>query len=128
MTQVQKVYQTEDNASQSAEQNQFEAVEVIVGDIVEHGVPNNVSMSNFVVQVAKTYGINVKEAKTCINLALSELNQGEEENASSKEELNGGCGYYYPKGYATTDSFKTKNDGMDSLSCLGSYNKLMFLR
>ena len=128
MTQVQKVYSTDDNASQSTEQNQFETVEKIVGDIVDHGIPRRVSMSNFIVQVAKTYGINIKEAKTVIRLALSELNQNEEDKTDPKEELNGECGYYYPKGYGTTDSFQAKNDGMDSLSCLGSYNKLMFLR
>ena len=127
MTQVQKVYTIEENSSQSAEQNQFETVEKIVDDIVENGIPNNVTMSNFIVQVARTYGINVKEAKTCIKLAMSELNQGEEQN-DSKDELYGQCGYYYPSGYSTTSSLKTKNDGMDSLSCLGSYNKLMFLR
>lgn len=128
MTQVQNVYQHEDSSSQSTEQNQFETVEMIVNDIVEHGIPKSTTLSNFIVQVSKTYGINVKEAKTCIRLAMSELSQGEDSQTDTQNELYGQCGYFYPSGYNVSSSPKAKNDGMDSLSCLGSYNKLMFLR
>lgn len=128
MTQVQKIYQYEDNSAQSAEQNQFETVEKIVEDIVEHGIPKNTIMSSFIVQVAKTYGINIKEAKTCIRLAMSELNQGDQQAENEQDELYGKCGYYYPTGYNTSSMPQAKRDGMDSLSCLGSYNRLMFLK
>ena len=127
MTQLHKIYQYEDSSTQSKEKNQFETVEKIVDDIVEHGIPNNVTLSNFIVQVSKTYGISIKEAKICIKLAMSELGQNEEVENTEQSELYGQCGYYYPSGYNTTSSPQAKNDGMDSLSYLGSYNKLMFL-
>ena len=129
MTQVHKIYQYEDSSIQTNSQNQFETVEKIVDDIVEQGLPKNLSLSSFIVKVSETYGINVKEAKTCIRLAMNELDSGKEElETDSSDKLNGECGYYYPKGYNAESSSASKQDGMDSLSCLGSYNRLMFLR
>ena len=128
MTQVHKIYQYEDVSTQSNEQNQFEEVERIVDDIVKQGIPKNLSFSEFVVFVSNNYNINVKEAKTCIKLALSELGENcQIDKEENQDELYAQSGYYYPNGYNTT-STNSKNDGMDSLSCLGSYNKLMFLR
>jgi len=128
MTQVQKTYQYDEGSTKSTGQNQFETVEKIVENIVEQGIPKNVTLSNFIVRVANTYGINIKEAKTCIKLAMSELNQDDDDDVTASEELYGQCGYYYPSGYNISESSNAKKDGMDSLSCLGSYNKLMFLR
>lgn len=126
MTQVQKIYQYEDYSLQASEQNKFEEVEKIVDDIVKKGIPKNLTLSTFIVQVAKDYGINVKEAKVCINLAMNELGYNKEEKEDDNK-LNAQSGYYYPVGYKI-DNLITKQDGMDSLSCLGSYNRLMFLK
>jgi len=126
MTQVHKIYQYEDVSTQSNEQNKFETVEKIVSELVEAGIPKTLSFSDYVVQVSNNYGINVSEAKTCIKLAMNEMDSGEIQNEDN-DKLNGQCGYYYPNGYNTTSNPKAKQDGMDSLSYLGSYNKLMFL-
>ena len=128
MTQVQKIYQYDDNSAKSNSQNQFEEVEKIVDDIVEKGIPKNLSLNDFIVKVSNTYGINVSEAKTCIRLAMSELDSGGALDSSKQDEVYSQCGYYYPSGYNTASSPQAKQDGMDSLSCLGSYNKLMFLK
>jgi len=127
MTQVSKIYQYDDVSTKSNEQNQFEEVERIVDDIVKQGIPKNLSFSEFVVYVSNNYNINVSEAKTCIKLALNKLGENcQNEQEENEDELYAQSGYYYPKGYNTPTN--AKNDGMDSLSCLGSYNKLMFLR
>lgn len=126
MTQVQKIYQYEDYSLQSDEQNKFEEVEKIVEDIVKKGIPRNLTLSTFIVQTAKEYGINIKEAKVCINLAMNELGSDKEEK-EEENKLYAQSGYYYPAGYKMNNSI-TKQDGMDSLSCLGSYNRLMFLK
>ena len=125
MTQVQKIYQYEDVSLQSTEQNKFESVEKIVDEIVQNGMPKNLTLSAFIVKVSETYNINVKEAKTCIKLAMNELDKGinnfEKEDS---DKLNAECGYYYPQGFSM--GINEKKDGMDSLSCLSSYNRLMF--
>lgn len=126
MTQVQKIYQYEDVSTQSNEQNKFETVEKIVADLVEAGIPKTLSFSEYVVQVANNYNINISEAKTCIKLAMNEMDSSVAQE-EQQHELNGQCGYYYPSGYNTQSIPNAKKDGMDSLSCLGSYNKLMFL-
>ena len=128
MTQVQKIYQYEDNSTRANNQNQFEEVEKIVDDIVKKGIPTNLSLGDFIAKVADTYGINEKEAKTCIRLAMNEMDKGSVLDNSKEDQVYSQCGYYYPSGYNATSSPRAKQDGMDSLSCLGSYNKMMFLR
>ena len=128
MTQVQKIYQYEEASVQASEQNRFETCEKIVDDLIEKGLPKTYSPDTFINKISKTYGINLSEARTCLKLAIKELEKNSENKKDNSEKLYAQSGYFYPTGYNTLETPKAKNDGMDSLSSLGSYNKLMFLR
>lgn len=124
MTQVQKINRNDENSIQK-ESNSFETCEEIVLDLIEKGIPNSYNPDIFISRVSRTYGITYREAKSCVRLALKQIDKTQE-NDISDENLNGNSGYFWKTGYTTSSNFKSKNDGMDSLSSLGSYNKLIF--
>lgn len=127
MSQVNNIYQYEEykSASQNSDSsNRFESCEEIVDAIVSKGLLNSQSTSNCIVRIAREYDLSYREAKTCVRLASAQV--GVEQPEDSKEEkLYAQSGYFYPSSTQAAN-VKTKNDGMDSLSSYGSYNKLMF--
>ena len=125
MTQVKNISNHEESNIQSGSINSFETCEEIVDNLVEKGIPANFNPDTFISKVSKAYGINYQEARTCVKMAVKQLEK-DNGTGSSNEILNGQTGYFWKTGYTTSSTFKSKNDGMDSLSSLGSYNKLIF--
>ena len=83
--------------------------------------------SVFISKISKTYGVSFQEARTCLKLAIKQLEADKTQNQESqKEKLYAQSGYFYPSSYSQTNAFSKPKDGMDSLSSLGSYNRLMF--
>ena len=122
-TTIQK--QNENNV-QTGELNRFLACEEIVDDLIEQGMPKTFAPENFISKIAQTYGISFQEARTCLKLAVKQLEVSEQETKEeSQDTMYAQSGYFYPQGYSQTNSIK-QNDGMDSLLSLGSYNKMMF--
>lgn len=125
MSQVQNITKYDETSIQSNESNRFSTCEEIVEQLVEQGLPKTFSPVNFINKIAKAYNINSQEARTCLKLAIKQLEASKsDENNQKEEKLYGQSGYFYPSGYTTEIS--GKKDGMDSLSSLGNYNKLMF--
>lgn len=121
MSQVQNISKYDELSVQSSDANRFSTCEEVVEALVEQGLPKSFSPVNYINKIAKVYGINLQEARTCLKLAVKQLESNVNSEDKKEDELNGMCGYYYPSGYTSS-----KKDGMDSLSSLGSYNKLMF--
>ncbi len=121
MSQVQNISKHDELNVQSSETNRFSTCEEIVEILVEQGLPETYSSANYINKIAKVYGINLQEARTCLKLAVKQLESKTSVEDDKDDELNAKCGYYYPSGYTSS-----KKDGMDSLSFLGSYNRLMF--
>ena len=121
MSQVQNVSKYDELNVQTNEQNRFLTCEEVVETLVEQGLPKTYSPVNYINKIAKIYGINLQEARTCLKLAVKQLEAKSTTENNNEDELNARCGYYYPSGYTSS-----KIDGMDSLSSLGSYNRLMF--
>lgn len=118
--------QNENNA-QVNDSNRFLACEEIVEDLVEQGIPTTFTPDNFISRISKTYGISFQEAKTCLKLAVKQLEaENKQETSNQEEKLYAQSGYFYPQGYSQNSINKREKDGMDSLSSLGSYNRLMF--
>lgn len=124
-TQVGNIYKYEDSNAQNSELNRFLACEEIVEELVEQGLPSSFVPGVFISNVAKMYGISFQEAKTCVRLAMkqSDVNKQTEVENMPQEEMNGNSNYFYLSGY--TQNPTGRKDGMDSLSSLGAYNKLM---
>ena len=62
-----------------------------------------------------------------MKLAIKQLEADKVSNQEpQKEKLYAQSGYFYPQGYSQVSAFSKPKDGMDSLSSLGSYNRLMF--
>ena len=123
-TQVTKIYQYEDKSAQSLEANRFQSCEQIVDELVEQGLPSAFNPDAFISKISKTYDVSFQEAKTCLKLAVAQLDANKKEEIDTSHQLNAQSGYFYPK-----DSIQNTNsskDGMDSLSSLSSYNRLMF--
>lgn len=112
--------------SQVVESNRFSDCEQIVDELVEKGLPSTFVPDNFISKISKTYNITYQEARTCLKLALKQLEQNQAQEEASSEKLNGQCGYFYPQGYTKNTNTTRPNDGMDSLASLSSYNRLMF--
>ena len=125
MTQVQSIYKKEDTNIQQQEKNRFETCEEIVLELIENGIPNDFNPDNFIQDVAKKYGITKSESRSCIKMAIKNLESGTNDNSLSKkfEDSNN---YFWASGYANATSFKQKNDGMDSLVSFANYNRLVF--
>ena len=120
--------QNESNA-QVSDCNRFLACEEIVEELVEQGLPNSFVPGNFISKIATNYGISFQEAKTCLRMAVKQLEANQETTAQiekPEEKLYAQCGYFYPQGYTREKNTTRPNDGMDSLSSLGNYNRLMF--
>ncbi len=125
MGQINAVHEREDSAKQSKDLNNFETCEKIVENLIEDGITKNSNPLVWISKVSKTYNISQKDATTCVKLAMKQLDDAVKiENTS--EVLNGQTGYFWKNGYKTSSTFVNKNDGMDSLSSLGCYNKLIF--
>lgn len=125
--QVHIVQNQNDNTSQVNDQNRFLACEEIVDELVEQGLPTSYVPDNFISKISKTYNISFQEARTCLKLAIKQLEATNSEDAPKQtEKLYAQSGYFYPQGYTQNNSFSKPKDGMDSLSSLGSYNRLMF--
>ena len=118
--------QNEVNA-QSSDLNRFLACEEIVEELVEQGLPTSFVPENFISRISKTYGISFQEAKTCLRMAVKQLEaENKQEEPKQEEKLYAQSGYFYPSSYSQNSSMTKPKDGMDSLSSLGSYNRLMF--
>jgi hypothetical protein len=120
---------TESNL-QINERKQFSVYENLIDEFVAMG-PSIAYISNFKkAQIAKEWGITPEELDGCIRLARKQINTNQAEidkqNNASHEVLNGECAYYYAQGYTKYENSTNPNDGMGSLSALGSYNRLMF--
>lgn len=125
MNQVYNIFNIDKESAKNNDSNRFETCEEVVEDLVSQGLPRIYNPCNFISKIAQVYGISTTEARTCLRLAVKQLEvQKKEEDKNPNEQLNGACGYFYPG--ANTSVKKQKNDGFDSLSSLGSYNKLMF--
>ena len=125
--QINSIQNKSETNSQNSELNRFLACEEIVEELVEQGLPAVYSPELFITGISRDYGISYQEARTCLKMAIKQIeaenNKISEEK--SQEKLYAQSGYFYPQGYTKTNSTKPK-DGMDSLSSLGSYNRLMF--
>ena len=127
MSQVQNIYQYEDYKSISNDNdsyNRFESCEEVVDAIISKGLLNSCDKTSALNKIIREYGLSYQEAKTCYRLASAQV--GTESREEEKEDkLYAQSGYYYP-GYTQPKNAKAKNDGMDSLSSFGSYNRIMF--
>ena len=128
MSEQVKILQTQNETNaQSMDQNRFLACEEIVDELIEQGLPSSFVPENFISKISKTYGVSFQEARTCLKLAIKQLEADKTQNQESqKEKLYAQSGYFYPSSYSQTNAFSKPKDGMDSLSSLGSYNRLMF--
>ena len=129
MTQHINSIQTQnENNAQVIDLNRFLACEEIVEELVEQGLPKTFSPENFISKISKTYGISFQEAKTCLRMAVKQLesNGNKQEESRQEEKLYAQSGYFYPSSYSQNSSVTKPKDGMDSLSSLGNYNRLMF--
>lgn len=124
MNQVKNIQSREESNILSQDSNRFETCEKIVDMLVEQGLPKAFNPDNFISKISSKFNLTSNEARTCLKLAISQLDKTEKQE-EKEEKRYAQCGYYYPQGYSTS-SLADKKDGMDSLSSLGSYNKLMF--
>lgn len=126
--QINSIQNNNENNIQNAESNRFLACEEIVEELVEQGLPKLFSPETFITKISKTYGISYQEARTCLKLAVAQLESVSDSQSSEKqtEQLYAQSGYFYPQGYSQIKNSTRPKDGMDSLSSLGSYNRLMF--
>ena len=128
MTQhINSIQAQNENNAQVSDSNRFLACEEIVDELVEQGLPASFVPENFISRISKTYGISFQEAKTCLKLAVKQLEaENRQETPQQEEKLYAQSGYFYPSSYSQNSSMTKPKDGMDSLSSLGSYNRLMF--
>lgn len=124
--QLQAIQAQNDSNAQVSDSNRFLACEEIVDELVEQGLPSSFVPDNFISKISKTYNVSYQEAKTCLKLALKQLEAKETQSQEKpKEQLYAQSGYFYPQGYSQNTITQNK-DGMDSLSSLSNYNRLMF--
>lgn len=121
--------QNENNA-QVNDNNRFFAYENVVDKLIAMGSSIAYMSSYANSKLAKEYGITLDELDGCKRLAYKQIKanqtEAQEQTQRPQEVLNAQCGYYYPQGYTRKENATNPNDGMDSLSSLGSYNRLMF--
>ena len=127
MNQVNKVQVNNENELQSNEQNRFEVCEEVVSALVKQKLPATFNPDTFITKISNAYNISAKEAKTCLKLAIKQLEEPQETTQKQEDTRYAQCGYYYTnKSGNSLYQPQKHNDGMDSLSSLGAYNKLMF--
>lgn len=126
MSQVFGITKHEEANVQNTESNRFLDCEEIVDSLVEQGLPKAFSPDNYISKIAKVYGITSQEARTCLKLAIKQLEADSKTDVKKEEKLYAQSGYFYPGSESQKSSISKPRDGMDSLSSLGSYNRLMF--
>ena len=126
MNEIKNFATLEDNNLQTQETNRFAICEDVVDTLVEQGLPSSFNPDNFISRIANAYNLTTQEARTCLKLAIKQIELSEvKENSDKKEEkLYAQSGYFYPNSSLPVKNHKS--DGMDRLSSLGSYNQLMF--
>lgn len=126
--QINSIQNNNENNIQNSESNRFLACEEIVEELVEQGLPKSFSADIFISKISRTYNISYQEARTCLKLAVTQLEATSNSKTEKKqnEQLYAQSGYFYPQGYSQNNNTTRPKDGMDSLSSLGSYNRLMF--
>ena len=124
--QLQAIQAQNDSNAQVSDSNRFSTCEEIVDELVEQGLPSSFVPDNFISKISKTYNVSYQEARTCLKLAMKQLEANQTQTQDNqKDKLYAQSGYFYPQGYTQNPNSKL-NDGMDSLSSLSNYNKLMF--
>lgn len=127
MNQVKSITtQHEENNIQTQDYNRFAVCEEVVDALVEQGLPNTFNPTNYIKKIAAEYGLTEQEARTCLKLAVKHLEDESKVEEKNEEKLYAQSGYFYPNSYTQQHNKPKKADGMDSLSSLGSYNRLMF--
>ena len=127
MNQVKSITsQHEETNIQTQDYNRFAVCEEVVDSLVEQGLPSTFNPTNYIKKIASEYGLTEQEARTCLKLAVKHLEAESEVEEKSNEKLYAQSGYFYPNSYSEPINKNKKADGMDSLSSLGSYNRLMF--
>lgn len=126
--QINSLQNNNENNIQSPDSNRFLACEEIVEELVEQGLPKSFSADIFISKISKSYNISYQEARTCLKLAVAQLEAATNTSPEKKqnEQLYAQSGYFYPQGYSQNKTATRPKDGMDSLSSLGNYNRLMF--
>ena len=124
--QINAIQTQNDNNALGSDSNRFSTCEEIVDELVEQGLPSSFVPETFISKISKTYNISYQEARTCLKLAMKQLEANSESSQTKpQEKLYAQSGYFYPQGY-NQNSISSKKDGMDSLSSLSNYNRLMF--
>ena len=123
--QVNSIQAQNDSNAQVSDSNRFATCEEIVDELVEQGLPSSFVPDNFISKISKTYNVSYQEAKTCLKLAMKQLEANKLEKEKPQDKLYAQSGYFYPQGYSQ-NTISQHKDGMDSLSSLSSYNRLMF--
>jgi len=117
----------EESNKQIVSENRFAACEQIVDTLVQEGLPKAFNPDNYIQKISKKYNLTQQEARTCIKLAIKQLELKDNKEESKGEILNAQTGYFYPtESKKTTLSSCNKQDGMDSLSSFAAYNQMMF--
>ena len=125
MSHVNTIAKYDEKSQVLTDSNRFSACESVVEDLVEQGLPRAFNPSTFISKIARDYGISSQEARTCLKLAINQLEGSKKEKKEvSDEKMYAQSGYFYPS--QGSNPSPKKDDGMDSLSSLGSYNRLMF--
>ncbi len=121
--------QNENNA-QVSDCNRFAVFEKVIDKFVAMGSSLAYMSSYANLKIAKEHGLSLDDLEGCKRIAFKQIKANQEEATKQaqrpQEVLNGACAYYYAQGYTKNENTSESNDGMDSLSSLGSYNRLMF--
>lgn len=128
MNQVKQIT-NENNNLQTKDSNRFAACEQVVDALCNQGLPKVFNPSTFISKISSNFGISQSEARTCLKLAIKQLESQQTEKEEPKQETErfAQSGYFYPSKSYTTPATSTKvKDEMDSLASLGAYNRLMF--
>ncbi len=106
----------------------------IVRGLVNTSLPATYNPDTFISKIAQKNNISQSQARGCLLEAIKileeqkpksnkEVEKNEAQDDYEPENTNNDA-YFWRYGYTKTTNFH--NDGMDSLSSLSSYNKLMF--
>lgn len=127
MSQVQNIAKYDEKNLQSNDSNRFSDCEQIVDTLVNEGLPKAFCPDTYITRIAKAFNITTQEARTCLKLAVKQLEAAEKPKEEKVEEkLYAQSGYFYPSSSSSQKNATKTIDGMDSLSSLGAYNRLMF--
>lgn len=127
MNQINKIQVNNENELQQNDQNRFQVCEEVVSALVKQKLPATFNPDTFISKISNAYNITFQEAKTCLKLAIGKLEEAQGDTEKQEDLRYAQSGYFYPnRNTASINQPKKHNDGMDSLSSLGAYNKLMF--